>query len=110
MDNPQSHSDRTLRLYGRLQRINVVAFYMIFVAVLGGMAIACLGLDSVGLITIGAGFSLLVALCLEQMVVFPFLRCPSCGDPFFLPRGRFGFLSQVNPHNRTCLNCGLEID
>jgi len=110
MNDSHSDSVRTLRLYGRLQRVNVVAFYLAFVGVFGGIAVICAGLDWVGLTAMGTGFSLVVALCAESMLVFPFLKCPSCGGPFFLPRGWTGWLSKVNPHNRACVNCGIGID
>jgi len=110
MNDSHSDSIRILRLYGRLQRIDVVAFYLIFVGVFGGLAIGCVGLESSGLIAIGTGFSLLVALCVEAYLVLRFLKCPSCRDPFFMPKGWVGFLARINPHNRACVNCGMTID
>ena len=78
--------------------------------VFGGLAVGVAGLREVGAIATTAGMSLAILLVVERFLIIPFLKCPSCGDPFFSFKGTVGFLGKLDPHNRKCINCGLSID
>jgi hypothetical protein len=96
--------------YGRLQRFNVITFYLAFIGVFGGLAIGCSGLETLGGVAMGTGFALIGVLVAESYVIIPSLKCPSCRRPFFVPKGWIGLLNKINPHNRRCVNCGMNID
>ena len=105
-----TNAARALRRLSRIQRITVIGFYVSITGIFGGLAVGCAGLETLGSTGFVVGFLLLAALLGEAYLVFPFLRCPSCINPFFLPKGWVGVIHKVNPHNRTCVNCGLDLD
>jgi len=110
MNDLSSSSSRTLGRYGRLQRFNVVAFYLSFISVFGGFAISWAGSEMLAGVAMTTGFALMSILIAEKYLVMPFLKCPSCRDPFFTGRGWIGFLRYIQVHNRQCVSCGLSID
>jgi hypothetical protein len=110
MNGFDPNTSRTLIRYGRLQRFNAIVFYVSFIAVFSGFAIICSGLDTLGGVTLGIGVGLGSVDLVGSYAILPCLKCPSCHRPFFVLKGWMGLLCKINPHNRRCVNCGLNID
>jgi hypothetical protein len=99
----------TLTCFGRLRDTNLACFYAGLFALLGGFALAVVRVERAGMYLAIFGGVSLGLLMIETYVVLPFLMCPRCGCPFFLPRGWRGMLCRVDPHRRSCFHCGLQI-
>jgi hypothetical protein len=90
------------------RRVHIASFYGGFLAVVSGVALGIAGVEWAGALLFILGFILSGALLAESYLVLPFVRCPSCGHPFFVPGGWRSVLYRINPHRRTCVHCGSE--
>lgn len=100
---------RKLARIGRLRLVNLGCFYGAFLAVVSGLTLSLGGFDRPGIFVAILGAVLFMVLLAESYLVLPFLKCPRCGNPFFVPCGWLAILYRINPHWRSCIHCGLSI-
>jgi hypothetical protein len=104
------HWRSKLACFRRLRRFNLLSFYTAMVAMPVGFALVVLtDVEWLGGFFFVLGAALIALLSGEAYLVLPFLACPRCGNPFFIPRGWRGLIYIVNPHTRSCIHCGLDM-
>lgn len=101
-----NHQTRRLRRILRIQKCNLIVFWVAILSVFGGFALATLDF-AVGLYVLEIGWILVAIVLLNAYLVLPFVKCPRCGHRFFMPDGILGFFVKINASNRKCVHCGL---
>jgi hypothetical protein len=92
-----------------VRRILCVGFVFGFTAVPVGFVLGPLSLI-LGSVLVMAGLAVVAALVVASYVVIPFVRCPACNKPFFVPEGALGLVSRINPFQHRCIHCRKEVD
>ena len=92
----------------QIQRINGLLFALSFGGIFGGLILGFFW-QTLGTILIISGFLVMGLLLLQSYAIYPRLRCPRCHRRFFLPDGRWHWLSRVNPLQKKCRHCGLSL-
>jgi ribosomal protein S27AE len=90
-----------------VQRVMFWMFVAAFVLVPGGLALSLLHSAAWCFYVYELGWMVVFALLLGALTVLPRLKCPRCGNRFFMANGWLGLPGTVNVANRKCVHCGL---
>ncbi|MGQ9649794.1 MAG: hypothetical protein ACUVXJ_06775 [Phycisphaerae bacterium] len=105
MDEPNNQILR-FGLLLRIQKCNLIFFWVAILSVFGGFALAMLDF-AVGSYVLEIGWILVAILLLNAWLVLPFVKCPRGGHRFFMPDGILGLLGRIKVSDRKCVHCGL---
>jgi hypothetical protein len=101
-------AEARLRRLLAFHRINFHAFWISFVLGFGGLSLGLIIGEPAAYLML-AGFALMGLLLLKAYFVYPFLRCPICGNRFFLSNGIAAVFTKIDALQRSCIHCGASV-
>lgn len=108
-DDVSADDEARVRRFLRLHLINSYASCVSFVLVFGGVALAFItGVEALLYLPL-AGFAIGAIILLQAYIIYPFFRCPRCGNRFFMANGCLGFFTRIQVFQRHCVHCGLSV-